>query len=84
MYHAATRGHYVIVQHLWLHAPLPRVFHVGQGTLRKAAERGFTDVVVFLANYATPSELASVAQAARRAGQTATAFALEEFIAFQK
>jgi hypothetical protein len=79
MFHAATNGHYSVVQHLWLHAPIPRVFHVGQGTLRKAAQRGYTDIVVFLANYATPPELQAAICAAQRSGQGATALALERF-----
>ena len=79
MLHAAVRGHYAVVQHLWLHADLPRVFHVGQGTLRKAAQRGHTDVVVFLAHYATPKEVDVALAAARKAGKDATALALERF-----
>jgi len=79
MLQAAIHGHYAVVQHLWLHAPVPRVFHVGQGTLRKAAQRGYTEIVVFLSNYATPSELEVAIVSARRAGQDATALALERF-----
>lgn len=79
MLQAAIHGHFMVVQHLWLHAPTPRVFHVGQGTLRKAAQRGYTDIVVFLSNYATPFELDVAIHAAQRAGQDATALALERF-----
>jgi hypothetical protein len=79
MFHAATNGHYAAVQHLWLHAPTPRVFHVGQGTLRKASQRGYTDIVVFLANYATPPEIQASIGAAQRSGQEDTALALERF-----
>jgi len=79
MLQAAIHGHYAVVQHLWLHAPIPRVFHVGQGTLRKAAQRGYTEIVVFLSNYATPTELDAAITSAQRAGQEETALALERF-----
>lgn len=79
MLQAAIHGHYAVVQHLWLHAPIPRFFHVGQGTLRKAAQRGYTDIVVFLGNYATLEEIDVAISASHRAGQAATALALERF-----
>ena len=81
MLQAAVHGHYHVVQHLWMHADTPRVFHVGQGTLRKAAQRGHTDIVVFLAHYATPKEVGAALAAAKKAGQDATALALERFLA---
>ena len=81
MLNAAINGHYAVVQHLWMHAPTPRVFHVGQGTLRKAAQRGYTEIVVFLGHHATPKEVVAAAAAARKAGQDATALALERFLA---
>lgn len=81
MLQAAIHGHYTVVQHLWLHAPVPRVFHVGQGTLRKAAQRGYTDIVVFLSNYATSKELDVAIVSARKAAQEETALALERFCA---
>ena len=79
MLQAAIHGHYLLVQHLWLHAPLPRMFHVGQGTLRKAAQRGHTSIVVFLAPFGTASEIEAARHAAVRAGQEGTALALERF-----
>ena len=79
MLQAAIHGHYPVVQHLWLRASVPRVFHVGQGTLRKAAQRGYTEIVVFLATYATPTELQAARDAAHRSGQPSTALALERF-----
>lgn len=75
--HAALRGHTFIVRHLWLHATCPRDFHVGQGTLRKVAERGYTDLATLLAPYATPSERAVAIANAYNFGQTDTAHALE-------
>jgi len=83
MLNAAINGHYAVVQHLWIHADIPRIFHVGQGTLRKAAQRGYTDIVMFLAHYATPTEIATTLRAARKACQGATALALERFQASQ-
>jgi hypothetical protein len=62
MFYAATRGHTFIAQHLWVHAPQPRMFHVGQGTLRKTLERGHDDLVRFLAPFATVSELTALIQ----------------------
>jgi hypothetical protein len=79
LFHAAIRGHYAVVQHLWIHAPAPRIFHVGQGTLRKVAEKGFDEIVNFLAPFATPSEIETARVSAERRGQTTTVLVLERF-----
>jgi ankyrin repeat protein len=79
LYYAASRGHFQVVQHLWLHADLPRTFHVGRGTLRKAAAAGHTEIVRLLCRYATAPERAAAIRAADAAGQTATAACLEAY-----
>lgn len=76
---AAVKGHYNIVQHLWLHAEVPRHFHVGQGTLRRVAERGHADIAAFLAPYATSTERAAAVAAAHRKGREDVAARLADF-----
>jgi hypothetical protein len=84
MFQAATNGHFAIVQHLWVHAPIPRVFHVGQGTLRKAAQKGYTDIVMFLVSFATPPEIEAAIAAAHRSHQPDIALALESILLSKK
>ena len=73
---AAVRGYSHIVQHLWLHTDPPRHFHVGQGTLRRTAEKGYSEIALFLAPYATDAELAAAVAGAQRKGQSTLATCL--------
>lgn len=84
MYYAATRGHWAVVQHLWIYADVPRVFHVGRGTLRKAAAHGHVRIVRFLACFATPSERDAARRAASAAGHADVVASLEAYDTPQK